>query len=171
MDSSIINKDQEGKPQHGTPLKIIQWVLWQMSLSPVSPSLLDCNVLICSLKSVYQTFCAMLVQHRWHKYTTVYYINKLEHILEAVWVTSHVHCSSSELILSIEITLRNRLTGDKGSTNCFSFGHKRPFRGKKKKTKTNKQKTFWVFQHLHFAQPTLAEFSKSSWCFYWELNL
>lgn len=103
-----------------------------MSLAfPALTQLLESNVnLMCLLQSVYHTFCAWPARHHPHKCTTGYHTNKLQQILEAIWVTSHVYYASSELTVSIEITARKRLTGVKGLTNCFSVSHKRPFREK-----------------------------------------
>lgn len=88
------------------------------------------NLMLYFLQFVYHTLCALPAWHHQHKCTTGYHTNKRQHILEAIWVTSHVYYASSELTVSIEITARNRLTGVKGLTNCFSVGHKRPFREK-----------------------------------------
>lgn len=129
-----------------------QWTSWWMSLSPRFTQLHDSHVnLICLLQSVYHTVCALPGWHQQHKCTTIYYTNKLEHILEAIWVTSHVHYASSELIVSMEITARIGSLESKDQQTVSQLVT-RGLLGKKPSES---------FQHLHFSQPTLDNFSLS----------
>lgn len=147
-DSSIINKAQGRRTRHGIPLEMVVNVVMDVFSPPSAHTApwqqCESRVFITVCLSYILCLASMTSSAQMHNRLPY----KLEHILEAIWVTSHVYYASSELTVSIEITARNRLIGVKGLTNCFSVGHKRPFRKKPES-----------FQHLHFSQPAWAKFS------------
>lgn len=140
-DSSIINKAQGRRTRHGIPLETVVNIVMDVFSPPGAHTdpweQCESHVFIAVCLSYILCLASMTSSTQMH--------NRLPYKqtaanTRAIWVTSHVYYASSELTVSIEITARNRLTGVKGLTNCFSVGHKRPFR----------EKTFWVISASTF---------------------